>query len=57
MLVNIVINLLGGMIFLFIFWKRLKEDYAHEIIFKSALYILSGILLGGFIALKFAPPW
>ena len=57
MLVNLSLNLLGALIFLFIFWKHLKEDYAHEIIFKSALYILLGILLASAIALKFARPW
>jgi len=57
MLVNLGINLLGVLTFLFIFWKRLKEDYAHEIIFKSALYITTGIAVGSVIAFRFTPPW
>ena len=51
MLVNLATNLSGLLVFLFIFWKKMKEDYASEIIFKSASYILFG-LLGGFLLSK-----
>lgn len=39
-------NILGVFVFLFIFWKRQKEDFSSEIIFKSAFYILTGIGAG-----------
>lgn len=55
MLVNITTGLAGVLIFLFIFWKRLKEDYSSEIIFRSGGFVILGILLGGLIALKFFP--
>ena len=57
MLVNLGITILGIIIFLFIFWKRLKEDYSSEIIFKSATYILVGIGVGCAIASNFFPLW
>jgi len=57
MLVNLGITILGILIFLFIFWKRLRDDYAAEIIFKSATYILVGIAVGWAISSKFFPVW
>jgi branched-subunit amino acid transport protein len=50
---SILINLLGIFVFLFIFWKRLREDYSSEIIFKTAFEILIGILIGSLLSLKF----
>ncbi len=49
------VNVLGIFIFLFVFWKRLREDYSSEIIFKTAFYILIGILIGFLLSLKFLP--
>jgi len=43
MLVNVAVALIGITIFLFIFWKRLREDYASGLIFETAFYILIGI--------------
>ncbi len=40
MLVNFIVGSIGVLIFLFIFWKRLKEDYSSEIIFKTAFLLL-----------------
>lgn len=48
-------NLLGILVFLFIFWKRLKEDYSSEIIFKTAFYVLTVTLLGYIISFRFMP--
>jgi hypothetical protein len=55
MLVNILVSTLGVLVFLFLFWKRLKEDYASEIIFKTASSIIIGILIGWGISFKFFP--
>lgn len=52
---SIPVNLLGILVFLFIFWKRLKEDYSPEIIFRSAFNILIGVGILYLIALKFLP--
>lgn len=55
MLVNLGVSLAGVLIFLFIFWKRLKEDYASEIVFKSATYILVCFLAGYVLSLRYFP--
>jgi len=52
MLVNILVAIIGILIFLFIFWKRLKEDYASEIIFQSAVFILVGIAVANLLTLR-----
>jgi hypothetical protein len=57
MLTKILFVLLGLFIFLFAFWKRLKEDYLSAQIFSTSLYILLGILLGNMISFKFFPDW
>lgn len=46
MLTNITFNLLGVLVFLFIFWKKLKEDYFPSLIFSTAFYMLAGAFLG-----------
>ena len=57
MLVNFGVSIFGILIFLFIFWERLREDYAGEIIFQSGTYITVGIGLGWAFATKFFPDW
>jgi hypothetical protein len=55
MLVNILVSILGIILFLFIFWKRLKEDYSAEIIFKVCFYILVGVGAGWALSVIFFP--
>ena len=57
MLITLAVSALGLFAFLFLFWKRLKEDYAGEIIFRSASYILVGSAVGWGIAVNFSPGW
>ena len=57
MLVNILVSLLGILVFLFLFWKRLKEDYVEEIVFGTSFYILLGIGIGWVASLEFFPNW
>ena len=57
MLMNLAVAVLGIFTFLFLFWKRLKEDYAGEIIFRSASYILVGVTAGWVVAVNFSPGW
>lgn len=56
-MVGIIFNLLGILIFLFLFWKRLKEDYIANQIFSTASLILIGIILANLIAKSFFPDW
>lgn len=57
MILNFLIGFTGVILFLFVFWKRLKEDYSSNIIFNSGMAVLSGIFLGFFLAKIFAPQW
>lgn len=57
LIINLLTGLIGALIFLFIFWKRLKEDYASEIVFKSATYIFIGILVGWLVSVRFFAEW
>jgi hypothetical protein len=55
MLTPFVANLTGAFVFLYLFWKKLKEDYAGDMIFTTSVYILIGLLLG-FAASRFLEP-
>src|SRR6185369_2958946 len=57
MLGNIVVSFLGTIVFLFIFWKLLKEDYVSEIVFKLAFYILVGMLVFYLLSVRFFSEW
>lgn len=57
MIANIGVNISGLLIFLFLFWRKLKDDYVSEIIFSAASFILLGLLIGFFVALRFFPIW
>lgn len=56
MIASIAANVSGIFIFLFIFWKRLKEDYSSEIIFKTASAVSLGILTFWLLGLRFYAP-
>ena len=55
MLANIIITLAGILIFLFLFWRRLKEDYPSEIVFTTSVFMLLGTSLGLLLSKKFIP--
>lgn len=46
MFAMLIANATGLLLFLFLFWKRLKDDYQYEIIFNLSLYVLGGLGLG-----------
>jgi hypothetical protein len=46
-------NLVGVLIFLFLLWKRLKEDYHFERVFGLGFFILLGGLLGLLLSVNF----
>ncbi|MFC1710397.1 hypothetical protein ACFL0F_01930 [Patescibacteria group bacterium] len=43
MLVAVVVNLIGVLIFLFVFWRKHKEDYISEQIFPTLFLTLLGL--------------
>ena len=55
MLSSLITTAFGVLVFLFIFWKRLREDYAPGIIFESAFYVILGIGMSQFMSLRFFP--
>lgn len=57
MLQTLLSSVLGILIFLFIFWKRLKDDYSSQIIFTVSTYIILGILVGSLISSRFFADW
>lgn len=57
MINSILINLLGILIFFFLYWRRLKEDYISPVIFTSLSIILVLGMMAYFLANKFLPNW
>lgn len=57
MLFTLVSALLVIIVFLFLFWWRLKEDYISDQIFTAAVFILLGILTGSVAGAIFLKTW
>jgi hypothetical protein len=57
MLPGLISTGFGVLVFLFIFWKRLREDYAPAIIFEISFYILLGIAVTQLISFRLIPDW
>lgn len=53
----IIFNIIGLIIFLFLFWKRLKEDYLPNQIFSTFFSILFFMLLTYFLSINLFPSW
>ncbi len=54
---KLIFIVLASTFFLYVFWKRLKEDYMDYQIFSTGFYTLFGISLGSIVASYFAPIW
>jgi len=55
MIIKILFYLLGVFLFLFIFWKKLKDDYIANQIFGSAFLVVFAVLLTSILSTKFYP--
>jgi hypothetical protein len=53
----IITNILGVFLFLFVFWKKLKEDYSSEIVFNLAFISIFGLLCGIAVSYFFYPEY
>ncbi|MFH1971516.1 MAG: hypothetical protein ABIJ05_04000 [Patescibacteria group bacterium] len=53
----ITFNLIGIFIFLFLFWKRMKDDYLPNQIFSTFFYILFFMLVFYFISINLFTSW
>lgn len=56
-LLKIAFGISGVLFFLYLFWKRLKEDYIPNQIFSTGFYVLIGISLAIFLANSLFPIW
>ncbi len=57
MITNLIVAFPGLILFLFIFWKKLKEDYLSDYIFFTGFYALFGIFVGSLLSIKILPDW
>jgi len=57
MFLRILVTVFSGLIFLFSFWKKLREDYTHTQIFTTGFYAIAGAALGAIISDNFFPEW
>ncbi len=57
MVLNFLIDFLASILFLFLFWTRLKEDYTQNQIFTTGFYVLLGIGSGNILAVNFFRDW
>lgn len=55
MLIKAFLIIAGNLLFFFLFWKKLKEDYAADIIFTTAFYIVAGLIFAYILSMKFFP--
>lgn len=57
MLLQILLFLVGSYFFLFVFWKRLKEDYFGNHIFSTGFYLIISSALIAVLSLRFLPEY
>lgn len=57
MILDLLITLFSSLLFLFVFWTRLKEDYTQNQIFTTGLYILFGLGFGNLLADNLFRSW
>ena len=57
MVIEIIFTFLSTFLFLFLFWRKLKDDYAQNQIFTTGFYSLFGVALLSVIADNFIPNW
>lgn len=43
---DLLVLVFGSLVFLFFFWRRLKEDYSSSLIFSSGLTVIFAVLIG-----------
>ena len=53
----IIVNIIGVLIFLFLIWRNLKQDYLPEQIFNYSTIVLFSMILFFFLSRMFLPNW
>ena len=57
MLLKFFIAVPAVIMFLFLFWRQLKDDYPHQTIFTSSFYVLLGITVFYFLSINYREEW
>ena len=57
MILNIIFSLTGIYVFLFLFWRKLKEDYSQNQIFTVGFYSIIGFAALNLLSQGYAPKW
>ena len=57
MLTQVLANLLGAFSFIYLFWKRLRDDYLSEQLFTTSFFVIAGLAIGLGISRLSAPSW
>lgn len=57
MVIKSITALIGTYFFLYLYWKKLKDDYTQNIIFTSGIYSLIGIGVFSIVSEYFLPAW
>lgn len=52
---KIILTIIAVLTFLFVVWKKLKEDYVEAQIFSTGFFVLLGFLFGKLLADSFSP--
>lgn len=55
MLIDIFFIIISNLLFLYIFWLRLKEDYTSDQIFSTTFYIIAAVLFANIVSRRFFP--
>lgn len=51
----LIANIVGSILFLYLYWKRLRDDYTSEKIFNSGFILIIGIVLSFLVSKFFLP--
>lgn len=57
MLTQTSANLIGAFVFLYLFWKRLRDDYLSEQLFTTSFFVIIGLAIGLFVSRLIANEW
>lgn len=57
MVYEIAVAFFGALVFLFIFWEKLKEDYSSTLIFSTGFTIIICLALSNLAARYYDPKW
>jgi hypothetical protein len=57
MIFSVMLLIIGAILFIFLFWKKLREDYPANYIFTTAIYSLLGLFLFDLVFSRYLHSW